>query len=418
VSLIQIKGLTKYYRMGDSIVHALDGVDLEIERGEFIAVTGASGSGKSTIMHLLGCLDRPTAGEYHLNGRNVSQMSDRELAAVRNQDIGFVFQTFNLINRTSALDNVGVPLFYARTTNTRAPARRALERVGLTGRITHTPSELSGGERQRVAIARAIVNDPVIVFADEPTGNLDTRTGEQIMEVFRSLNEQGVTIVLVTHESDVAMQTKRIVHMSDGKITMDKPASEIEASVLGVSNLSQNIKSTHKPVATPIVSVITDAAPVATQAVPEAVAVAKPATVSEPKAISEEQMTARFASGANAVLASGILTPVLLAGGMIGGVLLKNIFGDQKFSPENPPPPEVAVYGLLLTLSLLLSIISGFVSVFWGRAVRRRIRSVPGRWIGGKRVLTGMICGGGTLALLGAMIAINIVAWMMKAKTG
>jgi putative ABC transport system ATP-binding protein len=225
--LIAVQNLTKHYRMGDAVVHALDGVDLTIERGEFIAIIGPSGSGKSTMMHLLGCLDRPTSGTYVLDGRNVSNLSDRQLAAVRNRQIGFVFQTFNLINRTSALDNVSVPLFYARRANARGPARKALERVGLGKRAHHKPNELSGGERQRVAIARAIVNDPVLIFADEPTGNLDTRTGEQIMQIFRELNAAGVTVVLVTHEMDVATQARRIVAMRDGRIVSDRPTADV-----------------------------------------------------------------------------------------------------------------------------------------------------------------------------------------------
>ncbi len=227
MALIEVRGLTKLYRMGDSVVHALDGVDLTIEHGEFVAITGASGSGKSTIMHLLGCLDRPTDGTYIFAGRDVSDLSDAELATVRNKQVGFVFQTFNLINRTSATENVAVPLFYARRTGTRAPSLRALERVGLTQRAHHNPNELSGGERQRVAIARAIVNDPLLVLADEPTGNLDSRTGEQIMGIFRDLNAQGVTIVMVTHEPEIARQAKRIVQMRDGKIVFDRPTAEL-----------------------------------------------------------------------------------------------------------------------------------------------------------------------------------------------
>ncbi len=230
MALIEVRSLTKLYRMGDSVVHALDGVDLTIERGEFVAITGASGSGKSTMMHLLGCLDRPTDGTYTFAGRDVSDLSDADLAAVRNGQIGFVFQTFNLINRTSATENVAVPLFYARRTGTRAPSLRALERVGLTQRAHHNPNELSGGERQRVAIARAIVNDPLLVLADEPTGNLDSRTGEQIMGIFHDLNAQGVTIVMVTHEPEIARQAKRIVQMRDGKIVFDRPTAELVAA--------------------------------------------------------------------------------------------------------------------------------------------------------------------------------------------
>lgn len=225
-SLIQIRKLSKHYLMGETVVRALDGVSLSIQEGEFISITGHSGSGKSTMMHLLGCLDRPTSGEYWLDGDLVSEMSDRQLAVIRNRKVGFVFQTFNLIQRTSALDNVSVPLFYGRQTNVREASMQALEKVGLAHRATHTPSELSGGERQRVAIARALVNQPRILLADEPTGNLDTRTGRQIMELFHELHRTGVTIILVTHERDVALQAERIVRMRDGQIVEDRMVSE------------------------------------------------------------------------------------------------------------------------------------------------------------------------------------------------
>jgi putative ABC transport system ATP-binding protein len=226
--MIRLRGLTKHYFMGHSIVKALNGVDLMIRRGEFVAISGASGSGKSTMMHILGCLDRPTEGTYELNGELVSSLADSKLAIVRNRYIGFVFQTFNLINRTSALDNVAVPLIYARQANTHAAARQALEWVGLGQRARHRSSELSGGERQRVAIARAIVNKPVLLLADEPTGNLDTATGEQIMGIFHQLHRSGVTIVLVTHEPDIAVQTQRIIRMRDGVILEDRAVREDE----------------------------------------------------------------------------------------------------------------------------------------------------------------------------------------------
>lgn len=224
--MIQIEQMTKFYRMGDSVVHALDGVDLAIPRGEFVSITGPSGSGKSTIMHLIGCLDRPTSGQYRLDNQRVERLNDRRLARVRNASIGFVFQTFNLINRTSALDNVAVPLIYARRRGVRALAMKALERVGLAGRASHKPSELSGGERQRVAIARALVNNPPLLLADEPTGNLDSRTGEQILELFHELHREGVTIVLVTHEMAVAAQAQRVVRMMDGKIIEDRQVDD------------------------------------------------------------------------------------------------------------------------------------------------------------------------------------------------
>ncbi len=224
--VIRIRQLRKHYEMGDSVVRALDGVDLDVNEGEFLAIVGPSGRGKSTMMHLIGCLDRPTSGTYELDGELVSSMSDSQLAVVRNRKIGFVFQTFNLIQRTSAVDNVAVPLFYARKTSVREPALKALARVGLEQRAWHKPNELSGGERQRVAIARGIVNDPKILLADEPTGNLDSKTGRQIMEIFHDLHRSGVTIVLVTHELSVALQAKRIVRMSDGLVCDDRPVDD------------------------------------------------------------------------------------------------------------------------------------------------------------------------------------------------
>ncbi|MFQ5489301.1 MAG: ABC transporter ATP-binding protein [Phycisphaerae bacterium] len=219
--MIRVEDLVKVYPMGTTEVRALAGVSLRIEQGEFVALVGPSGSGKSTMMHLLGCLDRPTAGTYHLLDQKVSDMSDHQLARARNAHIGFVFQTFNLISRMSAWENVAVPLFYARQTATKASAMKALERVGLANRATHAPNELSGGERQRVAIARSIVNNPALILADEPTGNLDTKTGHQIMQIFRDLHAAGTTIILVTHELDIAAMAQRIVGMRDGKMISD-----------------------------------------------------------------------------------------------------------------------------------------------------------------------------------------------------
>ena len=224
--IIQIENLTRHYQMGDSLVRALDGVDLTVRRGEFVSITGASGSGKSTMMHLIGCLDRPTAGHYTLADQRVDKCSDRQLARIRNKYIGFVFQTFNLIQRTPAMDNVALPLVYARQFGGRSKAKKALERVGLDHRGTHKPSELSGGERQRVAIARALVNDPVLLLADEPTGNLDSKTGAQILDLFHELHRSGVTIVLVTHEMSVAVQAERIIRMRDGKIMEDRQVDD------------------------------------------------------------------------------------------------------------------------------------------------------------------------------------------------
>jgi putative ABC transport system ATP-binding protein len=215
--LIEAEGLTKVYRMGKAEVHALRGVDLHIRRSEFVALMGPSGSGKSTLMHLLGCLDTPTAGDYWLEGQAVSALSGDGRARVRNNRIGFIFQTFNLLPRLSALDNVALPLLYERRTkNARGRAIGALERVGLGHRVDHRPTEMSGGERQRVAIARALVAEPAIILADEPTGNLDSVTGTSILQLLAALNEEGRTLLLVTHDAQVAAYAHRILQMRDG----------------------------------------------------------------------------------------------------------------------------------------------------------------------------------------------------------
>ncbi len=221
--LLRLANLHKIYHMGSTDVNALAGVDLEVRAGEFLSITGASGSGKSTMMGILGCLDRPTEGQYFFDGQLASALSDSQLARIRNSSIGFVFQTFNLLPRTSAAENVAVPLFYARKIRTHGIALEALKMVGLADRAHHVPAELSGGERQRVAIARAIVNNPKLLLADEPTGNLDTHTGAQIMMIFHELHARGVTVVLVTHEPDIAVQAQRIVQMRDGKVLHDGP---------------------------------------------------------------------------------------------------------------------------------------------------------------------------------------------------
>ncbi len=227
--LISIRNLNKTYMMGLEKVEALKSVSLEIKKNEYVALMGPSGSGKSTLMNLLGCLDSPTRGEYWLNGIEVSTMDDGELAEVRNRQIGFVFQTFNLLPRLSALENVALPLVYAGISKAERleKARAVLESVGLGDRVTHRPNELSGGQRQRVAVARALVNDPAIILADEPTGNLDSKTSYEIMGLFEQIHQAGNTVILVTHEQDIALHAHRIVRMRDGLIEWDRPNEQI-----------------------------------------------------------------------------------------------------------------------------------------------------------------------------------------------
>jgi putative ABC transport system ATP-binding protein len=227
MALIEIRDLKKSYEMGAETVRALDGVDLTVEKGEFVAIMGSSGSGKSTLMNLLGCLDTPSSGSYLLNGTAVQDLDDEALATIRNREIGFVFQTFNLLNRTTALENVELPLVYAAVSRheRRERARRALDRVGLADRVDHQPNELSGGQRQRVAIARALVNEPSILLADEPTGNLDSATSSEIMALFDELHGGGNTILLVTHEPDIARHAFREVVLRDGRVISDQPTA-------------------------------------------------------------------------------------------------------------------------------------------------------------------------------------------------
>ena len=247
MALISVKQLTKVYQVGDVSVHALRGITLDIARGEFVSIVGPSGSGKSTLMHILGCLDRPTAGTYQLNGRDVSRLSDDELSAIRNEQIGFVFQGFNLLARTTALENVELPLLYTQGSRAHAVDRRrraleALGTVGLQDRAEHHPNQLSGGQQQRVAIARALLNRPAILLADEPTGNLDSRTSIEVMEIFQRLKEErGITVILITHEQQVADYGTRIIRFKDGRIVSDAAnlsrrtaSTELETTALGV----------------------------------------------------------------------------------------------------------------------------------------------------------------------------------------
>jgi len=242
MNVIETTQLVKTYVTGSTEVHALKGIDLAVEKGEFIAIMGTSGSGKSTLMNLLGCLDTPTSGSYLIDGVRVDGMDRNALAALRNEKIGFVFQGFNLLPRTSALENVELPMLYDRSgrkRDTQALATAALQRVGLAERLDHQPSELSGGQQQRVAIARALVTEPAIILADEPTGNLDTQTSIEVMALFQELNEQGITIVLVTHEPSIAVYAKRIVEVRDGRIRRDEPVKSRRSAAYDLEHLEE-----------------------------------------------------------------------------------------------------------------------------------------------------------------------------------
>jgi putative ABC transport system ATP-binding protein len=246
---LRLNDIHKIFDLGGETVKALDGVSLSIAKGEFLAVMGASGSGKSTLMNILGCLDKPSRGEYFLEGIRVNEMDRNQLADIRNRKIGFVFQGFNLLPRTSALENVELPLLYSRTGQkgrSREKALKALEMVGLAHRVDHHPNQLSGGQQQRVAIARALVNDPAIILADEPTGNLDSRTTVDVLSVFQSLNDRGITLILVTHEQDVANYAKRIISMKDGRIQWDRPVLERSCAAFSEETAGEKEKMDHE----------------------------------------------------------------------------------------------------------------------------------------------------------------------------
>ncbi|GMU81709.1 MAG: hypothetical protein AMXMBFR47_15800 [Planctomycetota bacterium] len=442
MALIQIRDLRKYYVMGDSVVRALDGVDLDIAAGEFVAITGPSGSGKSTMMHLLGCLDRPNSGSYCLNGVDVSNLDDRRLAQIRNREIGFVFQTFNLINRTTALDNVGVPLFYARRADWVKTAQGALDRVGLGHRSSHRPNELSGGERQRVAIARAIVNTPHFVLADEPTGNLDSRTGEQIMEIFHDLNRQGVTIVLVTHEPDVAMQARRIVQMRDGKIVADRQTADILREQGGMSATqayaaamltppsaappaapSTAVSGADQPGSAPGAVATAVARPVQTAADSPAAAIPAAATPAayDPEALLSTPKS--VAPGAWSSLGLGILALLVFLSAFVYSGMSTYFAAKATGRPipevmqefqQNPPPWMAGVQTTMLVI-MAVSVIPGIFAIRLGSRAAGLVRRDGLRWTGSGRANWGRVLGWIPTALVALSLLLKLAGTVLKA---
>jgi len=389
--VIELADVTKVYEMGTSEVRALDGVSLRIGEGEFVAIIGPSGSGKSTLMHLVGCLDRPTGGSYRLLGDTISGLGDRSLARVRNRSIGFVFQTFNLISRMSAWENVAVPLFYARETVTKPRALAALERVGLADRANHQPNELSGGERQRVAIARAIVNRPGLILADEPTGNLDTKTGKQIMQIFHDLHRAGTTIVLVTHEAEIAEQAERIIAMRDGKIIEDRPSSR------GRRRAEPGAASPFAP--------------------PPATEPAEPPAASPP--VEAAARGAGEATGSAAVLhpnARRALTWTL-----IGPACLLGMWGWGKTCKllQDVNPGFVETAGPVLFVALVaMAFIAPILGIIHGRKGARWARIAPARFTGLRRALLSQWVAAFYLFAVVCLAGLAVAALWMRTRYG
>jgi len=400
--VIELADITKIYPMGVTEVRALDGVSLRIDEGEFVSIVGQSGSGKSTMMHLLGCLDRPTAGVYRLLGETVSSLSDRELARIRNRSVGFVFQTFNLISRMSAWENVAVPLFYARQTRTKPSALAALERVGLADRAAHQPNELSGGERQRVAIARALVNRPRLILADEPTGNLDTKTGAQIMQIFHDLHRAGTTVILVTHEHEIASRTQRIVSMRDGKIIEDRPSGS-GPDVAGRTLVAA-------PAATPITVVAPAPPPVAAAAGSQDQS--SPAETDQaPPAETDDAPPAVLHPNARRALIWTLLGPMCVVGLLGWGQLMR--------LAKQASPGFAQTVGIVVSLSLLAMIfVAPIVGFVHGRKGARWVRLAPAKFTGLRRAVASQWLAGIHLLLMVGLLGLFVLAVVVKTQAG